>query len=64
MVKPVKNISFRTATYPDVLALANKLAILEKRKPLDAIRQLILRFGPIRIQELEKPSQPAEPAEI
>jgi len=63
MVKPVKNLSFRTVTYPDVLEVANKLAVLENRRTLDAVRQLILRFGPIRIQELEKPSRSAEPTE-
>lgn len=61
MVKPVKNISFRTVTYPDVLELVNKLAILENRKPLDALHQFILIYAPIRIQELEKPSRSAEP---
>lgn len=54
MVKPVKNISFRMATYPDVIKLTNKLAVLENRKPLDALRQLILICAPTRIKELEK----------
>lgn len=60
-MKIVKNIKYEAAKDPEVLRIANRLAELKKRKPLDAMRQFILEFGPISIAELTKSSQPAEP---
>jgi hypothetical protein len=66
-IKPVKHVGFRIATNPKIIEIANELAKFEDRKPLDAIRQLILLYGPIRIQDLQKQknvSQSAEPTDI
>jgi len=53
-MKIVKSIKFEKDKDPKVLEITNALAKLEKRKPLDAVRQLILTYGPVRIMELEK----------
>jgi len=53
----IDSIGFRKENYPDVLEVANRLAELERRKPHDSVRLLILEAGKEKISKLEQESQ-------
>ena len=48
----VKSLNFTEQQDPDVLEVANKIAELDKRKPHDSIRLLILEAGKSKIAQL------------
>jgi len=48
----VESIGFRRENYPKVLKVANELADVEKRKPHDSIRWLILEAGREKIDKI------------
>ena len=50
----VKTITFYDGNYPEVLRIANQLGELEKRRPHDSIKRLILDCGKERIRNLKK----------
>ena len=41
-----------------LIEIANNLARLTNRKSVDALRQFVLHYGPIRVAELEKQKVP------
>lgn len=48
----VKSLNFTEQQDPDVLEVANEIAELDKRKPHDSIRLLILEAGKSKIAQL------------
>lgn len=47
------NILFNDQDYPEVVEVANELAELEKRKPHDSLKLLILEQGRKKIERLK-----------
>jgi len=52
MNAPITQLNFNKASYPDVLEVINTLAELEKRKPHNSARLLILEAGKEKIHRL------------
>ena len=48
-----KYLKFTEKSYPEVVEAVNRLAEAEERTPHDAAKRLILRFVPLRIEELK-----------
>jgi nitrate/TMAO reductase-like tetraheme cytochrome c subunit len=57
MPNDIKVLNYTQDNNPDLLAVANELARLERRKPHDAIRLLILRNGKARIAQIQGAGQ-------
>ena len=49
----VKQLTFNRDFYPEICKVASKLAELMDRKPHDAMRVFILKYGAKEIAELE-----------
>ena len=58
----IENLKFQKSKYPEVLSVVNRLAELEQRKPHDAAKRLILKFGKIKIAELSNNQSLSQPA--
>lgn len=52
-IKQIKRLSFDIDKYPDVVSVANELAVLESRKPHDVIHRLVTIDGRAKIERLK-----------
>ena len=62
MKKPIKNLKFVKAKYPEVLEVVNELAALEERSAHDVGKRLILKSGHDRLRELKSIRSEPQPA--
>jgi len=53
MAEQIKQLTFHSDNYPDVLDVISELAELEDRKPHDSAKRLIIEAGKSRIAELK-----------